>query len=457
MRHFYLTGLFTVIVYHFSEAQWPGMQVKQIISTENRLYSLTLAHTNKDSFQDLVGLPADPFNSVIIYSGSKEGNFAFSHAFQKDENYRVLEKGDLDADGIDDLVISGYWKNGFSIFWGNENGSPVQGQHYDLTGHGKNIKLVDINKDGNVDIVALSGGSGQPITMHLFYGNRTRTLTAGGIYACSLHTDRQITIADKDLNGLPDVMVSSSFPWFVIFYQQSNGSFIPRYWPYEIEIPFPSYHLADLNNDTRQDIIASYFDKGFRFYAGMKDTLFSEQYIEFNTEISPSRIFYADLNKDGFIDLVTDNQSAEYETTNTMYYLLGKGDFTFEQPQAIVLPSSVERFIVEDFNSDGYPDIIAFCTGVGIVTIANQGMVTGVEDDESSMQVFPNPFTNYIHLDFQNDQTQVTFYESSGKAIKTITAEGETDVNTTTWPAGLYIMRAVDGHQKAINSKLIKR
>jgi hypothetical protein len=456
MKHLFIITIF-LFVSVASSAQWLGMEINQNIETNTRMYHLTLAHTNRDEFPDLVALPVDAYNSARIYRGNSENNFDYSSSLQKDENYRVMVAGDIDDDGIDDLVISGYWHNGFKIFWGNENGSHTESQHYVLTGHGKNVQLADLNQDGALDIIALSGGSGQAITMHLFHGNKSRVLTPAGIFGSVLHTDKRITITDKDKNGLPDVMIASSFPWFVIFYQQANGNFVPRYWPYQLELPFTSeYHLVDLNNDSKEDIVANYMGEGFRFYEGKNDTLFSEQYIEYKTDVKPYRIFFTDLNKDGFLDMVTDHQNAEYEMTDQVYYFLGNGDFTFQQPQLIQLPGALQSLLVKDFNGDDYTDIIVSCVDKGIVTILNAGMVTGTEEDETSVSVFPNPFTNHLELNLSSYPATVAIYDSRGTMMEKTFADESKLVNTTSWPAGIYILRVVTS-KGFVTQKVIRR
>jgi hypothetical protein len=443
--------------YNIASAQWQGFEVKQIVETNQRMYTLTLAHVDGDDFPDLVTLPIDAYGSAQIYRGNGDDLFTYTSSLQKDENYRTLVAGDIDHDGIDDLVISGYWLNGFKIFWGNASGQHTESQHYSLTGHGKNVELTDINLDGALDIVAFSGGSGQPITMHLFYGNNSRTMTAGGIYPSGLHTDKRVTVVDKDKNGLPDLMVASSFPWFVIFYQQPGGKFTPRYWPYQLEMPFTSeYHLVDLNNDGKEDIVANYMDEGFRFYEGKNDTLFSEQYIRHNTDIKPYRMFFTDLNKDGFIDIVTDHQDAEYEFTDRVYYFLGNGDFTFHDPKVIQLPGILKTMLVEDFNNDGLADIITSCVDKGIVTILNAGIVTGAEEGEDvSVSVFPNPFSDRLQVKTNSVATRITIYDSKGSVVESVAGVENKTFDTSGWRNGLYILKMEKG--KHVRARRIVR
>jgi hypothetical protein len=304
-------------------AQWLGLEIDQTIQTPASVYQIVVAKTDTDLYSDIVALTTDRFSEGTVLRGDKYGKFVISKTFSKQENYRVVEAGDLNGDGIDDLAIAGYWNNGFQLFWGSMNGDYFAGDHYPLTGHGKNLKIVDINKDGANDVVALSGGSGQPITLHVFIGNNTKVLSLKGIFGSQLDTDKRITIVDKNQDGLLDIMIASSFPWFMIYYQDATGNFTPRYWPYKLALPFTNeYYLEDLNNDGQQDIIAFYFEEGFRFYAGMQDTLFSAEYKTLPTKAELTRIFTVDINLDGNQDILFGTYTEEWIPTNEIKYML---------------------------------------------------------------------------------------------------------------------------------------
>ncbi len=440
---FFLVSTTTTLM---AQDSWEGFSIHQVIPTNGRSYSIKVAHVNHDDFADLIVLPTEAFDQVRIYTGNTEAEFDFTTTVTKQENYRVIETGDLNGDGIDDLVISGYWNNGFKLFWGIGNGAFEEGDHYALTGHGKNIKVVDYNKDGALDVMALSGGSGQTITLHVFAGNNTKTLQAKGVYQSTLHTDRAITIVDKNQDGLLDVMVSSSFPWFIIFYQDVSGNFVPRFWPRELQNPFTSvYFLADLNNDSREDVIAHYTGEGFRFYEGLQDTLFSEAYTAMPTALHPYRLYTQDINADGNVDMVMDQlDPLTDELSDTLLYFLGKGDFTFHAPIKISFPGAIEYFTLQDVSGDSFPDLIASCKGVGIVTAYNVGRVTGVEVPVDEDAIFPNPFGDNLVIQLPAAEP-IALINSQGKLVMTKESSLEHYLSVANLERGVYILRIGEG------------
>tara|TARA_Y100001972_G_scaffold115640_1_gene152587 strand:+ start:895 stop:2262 length:1368 start_codon:yes stop_codon:yes gene_type:complete len=414
----------------------------QVISIEEKAHHISPIHLNDDGITDLIILTND-FSEAKIFLGNFDGSFDPVSPVTKNENYRLLEAADLDKDGFHDLIFSSYWNNGFKLFWGSESGTFLEGQHFGLTGHGRGIKVYDMNNDGIPDIVALSSGSGQPITLHIYHGKEDRSFIRQGVYGSVLDTDRQITIVDKNLDGLPDVMVSSSFPWFVIFYQQPDGRFIPKYWPKEIELPLPSnYLLADLNNDHIVDVVEYYWEGEIRFYEGLEDTLLSEAFIRLPFLPGVTRFYTVDMNQDGFLDLVTNkyNELTD-EPTDTLMVLLNKGDFHFEDPQYFKFPGNITYFNVADVNGDHYPDILSNVENVGLVIAKTMGTGLGYSDPPmlNEYTAFPNPFDSFLKV--QADQLEkVEVYTLQGQHIYT-SRSGM--METAEWERGIYLIRVI--------------
>lgn len=430
-------------------AQWSGFQIKQRIPVEGTVFTLATAIANDDQHRDLIVL-TDNTTKGLVYRGNRDGNFSSPLSFQKRDQYRLLQTGDIDKDGIEDLIISSYWENGFRIYWGNNQGHYTEGRHYALTGHGKNLVVSDLNNDNNPDIAALSGGSGQPITLHVFPGSGSRELATPTVYSSVLHTDTRITIVDKNQDGLRDIMVASSFPWFVIFYQEPDGSFTPRYWPVDVDLaqPFTSDHyLADFNNDSRDDVLSFYFNEGFRLHEGLQDTLFSEAYHAVPTAPRLGRVYTADLNGDGNMDIIMENFTEEYEPTNTFLYMLGNGDFSFREPVPFDVGGPIQRLFLTDLNTDSYPDVVAAFADQTLVTILNNGLPIGNDSDAFALNIYPNPFSTDFQIALPQYPAFVTIYDPLGRVFNEFTITEVTNVPTSGWPSGLYMVKAINDKQ----------
>jgi len=422
-----------------------AMEFTQTIPMTGKAHSISVAQLNDDAYPDMVVLTNDDFTKAKVYLGTPQGTFEVATPMVKNESYRVLDHGDLNADGFDDLVISSYWGGGFKIHWGNGDGTFTEGQRYGLTGHGRKVKIHDLNRDGIPDIAALSSGSGQPITLHIYSGGNDQSFTLKGVYTSVLDTDREMTIVDKNGDGLSDIMVSSSFPWFVIFYQQTDGTFVPQYWPFEIELPLPTnYLLADLNGDETPDIIAQYWEGEFRFHEGLQDTLFSPSNTSIPAPTGMWRVQTVDINRDGLIDLVTDKYNEHTdEPSDSIFIFLNTGNFTFSDPQLIRFPGVVEYYIVDDLNNDHFPEIIASCRDIGLVMASNLDVVLTTDPPGPPPLVsYPNPFTDRLIIRTEEPAT-IMIYSSQGELLQSGQTTDQLDINTSTWTKGIHHVQVI--------------
>lgn len=447
-----------LIANHLVHAQWQGIEVSQVVEVGFRPSSINIAHTNDDAWSDIVLTPPSQEGFISVFVGQADGRFGTLKNSPREQNFTQTGTGDFDNDGIDDLAISSYWSNGFRLYHGQGDGKYEAGKLYQLSGHGKRVAVVDLNKDGASDVAAISGGSGQPITLHVFHGNNEGELQLKGTYTSALHTDTDITVTDKNGDGLVDLMITSSFPWFMIYYQATDGSFTPQYWPIQnrIELPYPRYELADLNNDKQPDIIALYpttgsDNDGLKFFAGRGDTTFSEHPLWVSYQgINPSSLEVADLNNDGNLDLVL-NHMLDVEThTDQLFYMLGKGDFSFEQPVAIRFPSAVVSFIVGNVNDDTYKDLVAYCDGGTIAVALNKNIVAGGPQEPVLPTTFPNPFIEKLNINATRYPAQISIYDTTGSIVGSAIISGETSFDASSWHSGVYIVKIQTPHDSSV-------
>lgn len=75
------------------------------------------------------------------------------------------------------------------------------------------------------------------------------------------------------------------------------------------------------------------------------------------------------------------------------------------------------------------------------VALANIG--TGVGNATvNTLQVYPNPATDYIHV--AGAAGYIAIYDLAGNAVLTLPAEGNTAINISMLPAGMYMLRSAD-------------
>lgn len=115
------------------------------------------------------------------------------------------------------------------------------------------------------------------------------------------------------------------------------------------------FAAGDFNRDGKQDLVFTYGNVTYgngkaAILFGNGDGSFQPK-VDLNTGTQPvAKVFVADVNRDGKLDLIIDGYSP-----NSTGLLLGKGDGTFLPMQKIVGNYTV---LVADFNGDGIPDLL---------------------------------------------------------------------------------------------------
>jgi FG-GAP-like repeat len=113
---------------------------------------------------------------------------------------------------------------------------------------------------------------------------------------------------------------------------------------------------GDFNHDGHMDfVVANGYTSDLWIYFGKGDGSFElPEIIPLSQGLSPVYLAAADLRGTGVLDLVV----AEFDTA-TVGVLLGNGDGTFGFEQTYILPQPPAAIVIDDFNRDHKPDIVA--------------------------------------------------------------------------------------------------
>jgi hypothetical protein len=167
--------------------------------------------------------------------------------------------------------------------------------------YNEDIALVDVDHDGALDLVAISGFA-TPFLLSVRHGNGDGTFAAEVTYPASANL-RRLAVADLDGDGLVDIAAfSTTAAQISIWWNNGGGAF------------------AD------------------------------EQMIAIGS--NPSDLALADIDGDGAPDLVT----AE---ANGVVVYRNLGGRTFGVPSMMVLDGAQARVAVGDLDGDGHPDIVS--------------------------------------------------------------------------------------------------
>jgi hypothetical protein len=316
-----------------------------------------------DGLCDL-GLVSSASQQIAIFAGDGNGGFPSSQATALAFSGNVADAapGDFDDDGHLDIgFITDYhavvaWNSGTSFTAETIAASPS----------GFSAGAGDIDGDGIADLVVSSGYG-----TYVSFGKSARGLDSVKFPATS--ASGLVTVARVDGDGRADVLSGGAY--LTVITHDGDGFRVPRFFGAGDNIS--GIAAADFTGDGKTDVVAlqsdyqGTFGDYFSLIRGNGDGTFAaERVFDFAHSLGNNAwgytAFLADVNGDAKLDLVagTSNQ-------NSVAVLAGHGDGTFDDAVLTTLPFAAYRSIYDagDLNADGRADIILWSPGSTFQTV----------------------------------------------------------------------------------------
>jgi len=246
----------------------------------------------------------------------------------------------------------------------NVDATPFRALHLSAGTHPVMPGIVDVNKDGNPDILVASDGSGD---FWVYLGDgKGNFAQAGGTPFSAGQNPADITTADFNGDGKPDAAIANhGVKTVTVLLGNGKGQFSSAPGsPFNVESrPHPhGIAVADFNGDKKSDIaVDSWGENKVLLLFGKGDGTFQFPGTKFDVGKMPyQRLRTADLNADGHADIITSNFEA-----SSVSVLFGDGRGTFTRKD---FPAPPDPFglAIADLNGDGHLDIaIAHYSGQG--------------------------------------------------------------------------------------------
>ncbi|MDO8617759.1 MAG: S8 family serine peptidase [Candidatus Uhrbacteria bacterium] len=150
--------------------------------------------------------------------------------------------GDVDGDGADEIVVS-TWS--YTVIL-EKNGALHASFAKSAKSHASPI-LVDVNADGKMDIVQLEASS--------IFSRNHLGVVIWTKWANNSFNYAQVSSADLDRNGTPEILVGSDTSPYYAYALSSSGSNLPG-WPIATPASINSLTSADINGDGILEVIA---------------------------------------------------------------------------------------------------------------------------------------------------------------------------------------------------------
>jgi hypothetical protein len=303
-----------------------------------------------------------------------------------------LASADFNGDGLPDVVATSPGNTVVYINGGNRALS-TPGASLGSGSGGSGVVVLDWNGDGYPDI-AVAGAGGLAARVYLNDGKGGLAdevnLNTGGIGSV-----RAVAAEDFDRNGEGDLVLTGT-GGSVLLRSSGGSGFTASSLPGG---PGIDIAVADLNNDTWQDIvIIQSADRSLRLLRN------SGNGRDFNSQTlqrgSVAGVSAADLNADGDVDLLLAIDGADLEFPESLI-LIQRSDGSF--PAGLRIGASpLSKLIAGDVDGDSLADIIAINdAGVHQVYRGKAGGGFGL----AAEQIVSDGMRRGILLDFNNDQS----------------------------------------------------
>lgn len=332
-----------------------------------------IADVDGDGRQDLVALRGSGFAgfaSVLIGNGS--GGFGPATDYTVAAYPTDLVVADLDADGRPDLAAASY--NGAMVTVLHNLGGGVLGDRHEYPpgGRAQDIAVGLVTADAIPDlVVSVFGSSG----LSMLRGRGDGTFDPA--VSSAAEADR-LELGDMDEDGILDV-VATHYNGVKLLRGTGAGTFTR-------ETLMPTAHqpsdlaLADFNRDGHLDVVFGYNELTpttaygtVTLRLGNGNGTFQPAR-SFDVGSQPIDVKAADVDLDGFLDIVTADDQSE-----SVSLLLGNGDGTFREKLGYgAMGRLPQRLSLGDLNQDAVPDLVIshFYANRITVLIGQQGSPT---------------------------------------------------------------------------------
>jgi len=267
----------------------------------------------------------DTIGSVVILEN--DGHSLFTKHLVVDKIARVsdVRAGDLDGDGDMDLAVAQFGYDDGETRWIENLGDWKFKQHIlqNLSGP-INVEIVDIDNDGDLDIVSLVSQEWEEIYCYindgkgnfqpkLVWGSSNQDYGSSGISMCDLDKDGDMDILYSNGDAF-DYIPPQGRPWHGAQWLENKGDMKFEFQRLCSFTGATNIRAADIDNDGDLDLFVvsefNLWDKPDSYSLIWLENTGNMQYTKHEITKNPTHILCCepgDFNNDGQVDLVTGN------------------------------------------------------------------------------------------------------------------------------------------------------
>lgn len=323
---------------------------------------------NRDGLADLV-LVTD--KTAEVYMGAETGFDPQRKQSLPGITPRSVATADLNDDKYPDIVLANYRNDKTYdvpsyIYWGSEQGYNEANRSH-LQGFGPvGVAVADLDQNGRQDLLLMnqmSGNVGSDLPSVIFWGNPAHVYSEA--HATLLPTEGTYTgrAADFNEDGFPDI-IFSGYP-ATVYWGSKSGYQRPE----KLKVNATGLTVADFNRDGLLDLACLDFPgdprkssegvvvwgSGTEEFPHVAWSMENSQRIPLQATRSNCTLCSADLNRDGFLDLIFPSGESPSQVSEIVW---GSAKGFGEVPSTLLNTDGVESPAIADLDRDGWLDLV---------------------------------------------------------------------------------------------------
>lgn len=302
--------------------------------------------------------------TVLFWEGSSSGELTLGYELMLGELPREIVVGDLDADGLDDLIISTrITSNQLLVIGLDETGTLAVKQSIGFNGSLFNLDVVDLEPDGDLDVLAWGPSTG----ISVFRNNGSGELGSGELLIGQ--PSGLFDSGDLDGDGDADIVIDRSSDLLLYTNDGSGGFTVTATLGQNFAIDHVFLHDIDVDGDL--DILSiDRFSQNILIYRnGNGDQAgFSEPPLRLGFVGFAETLAIGDSNGDGLPDIAAvreGDSSSRVGRSNTELFL-NDGAGSFFPSLSIGDEAWPTDIVMGDLNADGKDDLIISDITIGL-------------------------------------------------------------------------------------------
>jgi hypothetical protein len=383
------------------------------VGPQNGPTNVAVGDMNGDGIPDLVTANQNA-NSVSVFLGKGDGTFSPHQDYGAGSITTALALGDLNGDGRLDIVTANDFGESTSVLLNNGNGTFGRTDYAPGIGLTTTVAVGDLNGDGALDIVLGDYSSSKVVVL---LNNGDGTFTSKSPFSVPGSNTFKVALGDLNNDGKLDLAVVYHNSAVVsVLMGNGNGTFGPGT-NYAKGSGGGDHGLAlgDVNGDGHLDIVTGNpASNSVSVLLNHGDGTF-EPHTDYATGNSPADAALADVDGDGHLDILVSNLQSD-----NVSVLLGHGDGTFDPKTDFTAGPGVLELAAADLNGDGAPDVVTANGngGSSVSVLLNTSNATVPSLSIADASVKENPLgTRYVSLPVTlsaaSDQTVTVHYDTS--------------------------------------------